>query len=308
MKKSAVAFCISLACAVCAGERGPVRGATRVMSYNIRVDTASDRNTPNRWDRRRDELVALIRRDNPDVIGFQEVLPGQREFLEKSFPDYSFVGHGRDSNYGGEACPVAYCKSRFDAVSSGTFWLSDTPEKPGSRDWNSACPRICTYAVLQDKTIGGRFCIANTHTDHVSSEAREKGMALVFERMPVFAKGVPCILTGDHNCLENSPPAKYAASRMASAVHASETPPSGPWRTFNGFSPAKKTLSAEKALKLPPGKRDADGGGRIDYIYVSRGLRVLSCRTLDDVRKDAPFYPSDHMPVSADIVRAAGIK
>ena len=124
----------------------------KVMTYNVRY-SAGDANSPdNNWEARRDDLANLVESANPDVAGFQEVLPGQRAWLEARFPGYAFVGDGRNADrVSGEASPIAFRKDRFEAVKSGTFWLSETPDEPGSKGWNAALPRICSYAVLKDR-------------------------------------------------------------------------------------------------------------------------------------------------------------
>ena len=149
---------------------------------------------------------------------------------------------------------------------------------------------------------GARFCFANTHTDHVSAEAREKGMGLILDRMETFSEGLPSVLTGDHNCQETDPPALAVSKRMANAIHVCKAEPSGPWCTLNLFRDAWNKIPAAEVLRLPPEKRRVRGAPRIDFIYVTPGTEVLSYRTIGDKRKGLALYPSDHMPVSADIV------
>jgi endonuclease/exonuclease/phosphatase family metal-dependent hydrolase len=61
----------------------------------------------------------------------------------------------------------------------------------------------------------------------------------------------------------------------------SEKKPAGPTYTFNGFS-------------------DKPGTGRVDYIFVKNGLRVLNQSTL--VLKEKEVFISDHWPVTARIL------
>jgi endonuclease/exonuclease/phosphatase family metal-dependent hydrolase len=291
----------------------------RVGTFNIRVDSRSYRNSPNAWSARKDDVVALIRKLNLDVFGLQEAPPHQLNYLRAKLPDYDFVGEYRNADRKtGEASPVCYRKSRFTVESSGTFWLSETPETPGRRGWGAACPRVCSYLVLREKKTGRRLCFTCTHTDHVSAVAREKGMALILERMKRFSAGAPVVFVGDHNCHELSKPARLAASVLKDAVHHSQTPPRGAWRTYNGWRWREKEFPATNALTYPSEVRvgrsrpatDARqkatlpygcGGSRIDYIYVSPGIRVLDYATIDEPRKGTRFYPSDHFPVVATI-------
>ena len=174
--------------------------AIRVGSYNIRM-SPGDRGTPNAWDCRKADLVDLVKKMDLDAFGMQEVCPDQAQYLREKLPEFEFVGDHREADRkSGEASPVFYRKSRFEAEKRGTFWLSETPDVPASKSWNTACTRVCSYLVLKDKVTGKRFCFANTHTDHVSAEAREKGMMLIIERMKDFGAGAPIVFTGDHNC------------------------------------------------------------------------------------------------------------
>ena len=282
----------------------------KVMTYNIRY-SAGDRNSAdNNWEARRDDLANLVESANPDVAGFQEVLPDQRKWLEARFPGYAFVGDGRNADrVNGEASPIAFRKDRFEPVKSGTFWLSETPDEPGSKSWKAALPRICSYAVLKDKATGKTLAFANTHTDHASEEAREKGMLLVIERMKEFSGDAPVVFVGDHNCLEYEKPAKAVAKLLKDALYISETPPEGSWRTFNYWRYKEKEQTIAEALAKPVRERSIPGSKsdskRIDYIYVSPGTRVLGYRTIAATRPGTNLYPSDHFPSVAEVVIGA---
>lgn len=252
----------------------------RVGTWNIR-NSKGDEGTENSWERRRDDVVSLIKKLDVDVIGLQEVLPDQAEFLKASLPDYAFVGDHRGvDRKTDEASPVVYRKNRFQEKSSGTFWLSETPEVPASKSWQTACPRVCSYVVLVDKTTGKRFCFANTHTDHSSELAREKGMMLIVERMKKFGEGAPIVFVGDHNCSYGTKPAaEVRAVLLDTRDIAREV--SGPSYTFHAF-----------------GKREV---GPIDYVYVSRDIDVLDLVAYGDKCKDGSHYPSDHFPLTSTI-------
>ena len=279
----------------------------RVMTYNIR-NSANDRNTKDfNWKGRREDLARAIEMEDPDVIGFQEVLPDQRKWLERRLSEYAFTGEGRNADRKkGESSPVAFKKKRFEAMRTGTFWLSETPDKPGSKSWGAMFPRICTYSVLKDRVTGRTFSFANTHTDHKSEAAREKGMLLIIERMKDFGKGAPIVFTGDHNCLEYEKPALSVSEILKDAMYVSETPPQGSWRTFNFWRWRDSELSIADALKRDIRNRSIPGDHsdlkRIDYIYVSPGVKVLSYHTNPAPRPGTRLYPSDHFPSVAEIV------
>ena len=192
----------------------------KIGSYNIRLQYG-DMGTPNAWNARKGELLKLIKKMDLDVCGLQEVCPEQADFITNSLPQYVMVGKHRDDGVrGGEASPVMYLKDRFDLVKSGTFWLSETPDVPGSISWGSACRRVCTWTILKDKRNGQTFCFANTHTDHISALARKEGMLLIVKKMKEFApEGTPLVFTGDHNCLESSEPAVAVSAFLKNAIH-----------------------------------------------------------------------------------------
>ncbi len=292
----------------------------RVGTYNIRLMTG-DRDTPNAWDERKEGLVQEIRSLDMDVFGMQEVFPGQAYFITNSLPEYALVGEYRNADrVSGEASPVCYRKDRFEAIRSGTFWLSETPDVPGVKGWGAACPRVCSWALLRDLRSGAMLTFANTHTDHKSALARKEGMLLVIRRMREFAPaGTPIVFTGDHNCRETEEPAKAVREILKDSIYATQKPPAGSWRTFNGWHWRDSEYSAKDALKLEENVRNArkgspdadkdkngghvweDCGARIDYIYVSKDVEVLSHETHPDPRSGLKLYPSDHFPVTADI-------
>ena len=269
----------------------------RIGTYNIRYEHG-DKGTPNDWIERRADVVELILKLDLDAFGLQEVCNGQVDYLTNNLPQYAMVCAYREGGERkGQASPVFYRKDRFDAVKSGTFWLSETPDAPGSKSWDAACPRICTWVRLSDKATGRTFCFANTHTDHKSELARTEGMKLIMKRMREFAPdGMPVVFTGDHNCGEWEESAKIASAALRDTVHATEKPPVGPYRTYNAFRWRENPPAAE-VVKLPAEKRQ----GRGDYIYVSDGIRVKSHVCHDDTRPGTKLYPSDHFPLSAEI-------
>ena len=268
----------------------------RVGSYNIRLtgEYIMKVDGPNAWPYRKEALVDLIRKLDLDAFGMQEVCPDQARYLRENLPEFEFVGEHRGADrVSDEASPVFYRKSRFVAEKKGTFWLSETPDVPGVKGWGAACPRVCSYLVLRDKSSGKRFCFANTHTDHISALAREKGMLLVIDRMKDFGKGCPIVFTGDHNCRYGDAPAVAVRKLLTDSRDIAEKT-TGPHNTFQGFGQYKDG--------------PVDVGGKkyddycIDYIYVTPGTRVLDFATHDDKRPGTDLYPSDHYPVTATIV------
>ena len=291
----------------------------RVGTYNIRCITKKDKGE-RRWNDRSKDLFTHLKKLNMDVFGLQEVTARQYAEIKKEFPEYEMVGAFRAGKaFKGESVPVCFRKNRFDLEKSGTFWLSATPEKPGSKSWGTALPRVCTYVILKDRNSGRRLCFANTHTDHKSEEAREKGMLLVVNRMKDFGKGAPIVFVGDHNCYETDAPAKAVSKILKDAIYLTKTPPKGPWRTFSAWGWRDREVSAVDALKLPETVRNAskgssdadksknggydriDCGAKIDFLYVSPDIKVETYETFADPRPGKKCYHSDHFPIVCDI-------
>jgi len=293
----------------------------RVGSYNI-LTSRRFVGKETGWEARKERVAGLLKQLDMDAFGLQEVHGDQRTFLCARFPDYAFAGeraHPTDERF----CfvPVVYRRSRFACETSGTFWLSETPDVPGSRSWDSSEPRICTYAVLKDRTDGRRFVFANTHLDHKGSQARANGAKVIVGRLKKF--DLPIMLMGDHNSNELEEAAKAFQATLDNALNVSERTPEGSWRTVSGFRWRDKEVSAAEALAMPAAIRNAYlgsfdgkpkdekpkedpffvrcGGNRIDFIYVARGTRVHDYRTVNDIFNAGRVYPSDHFPIVATV-------
>ena len=180
----------------------------KVMSFNMRCNVATD--GVNRFDCRRDKILEVLNRENPDVIGFQEITPDMLVWLENVLGNrYTVLGHGRDKNYTGEANPIAYRTSRFGLHSYSIEWLSQTPNVQGSRltdSDQSGCPRIYVYAELIDRATHTKFAFINTHTDHKGANARMFECNMLMDL--IRSKGVPFAMVGDFNARPDSDPIK----------------------------------------------------------------------------------------------------
>jgi endonuclease/exonuclease/phosphatase family metal-dependent hydrolase len=252
-----------------------------VMTLNIRLDTPVD--SLNAWPNRAPIVAGFINDQMPDLLGMQEVLWHQYQYLDSALIGYGSVAAGRDDGkHEGEACPVFYRLGRFMPVASGTFWLSATPDVPGSVGWGAALTRIATWVRLYDKTVKDTLLYMNTHFDHISDSARVMSSGVLLEKLRVLAGDNNFVITGDFNAR----PESLAISRMteggfaADSYTISETIPAGEKYTFNGW-------------------KDTEGDNRIDYIFIRRGMKVLSHETFK-VIKDGVFI-SDHWPVAARI-------
>jgi endonuclease/exonuclease/phosphatase family metal-dependent hydrolase len=228
-------------------------------------------------------VAGFINEQVPDLLGMQEVLYHQYMYLDSALTGYGSVAAGRDDGMQqGEACPVFYRLGRFTPVASGTFWLSATPDVPGSVGWGAALTRIATWVRLYDKTVKDTLLYMNTHFDHISDSARVMSSGVLLEKVKELAGDNNFVITGDFNAL----PWSLAIARMKADGFAvdsydiSATAPAGEGYTFNGW-------------------KDTAGDNRIDYIFIRSGMKVLSHETFK-VIEDGVFI-SDHWPVKARI-------
>jgi endonuclease/exonuclease/phosphatase family metal-dependent hydrolase len=270
----------------CGGSTDP---SVRILTYNLRVNTASD--GPNAWPRRKDLAAAVIRSHGADLVGCQEALKGQVLDLAGRLTGFAWFGVARDDGgEEGEFNPVFYRPARFELLRDSTFWLSADPSVPG-RGWDAACIRIVTWGEFRDRKTGGRFFLFNTHFDHLGSTARRESALLLLSRVRRISGSGSAVVTGDFNSTPDSAAYRIltdadpagAGSPLVDSEVAARRPHSGPAGTFNGF-----------------GTPDPESEGRpIDFIFVTRDWTVLRHATLDDTFGGR--FPSDHWPVLAEI-------
>lgn len=272
------------ACAHTTTASGAGQQDLRAMTFNIRLDIASD--GANAWPQRKAMVAALIAREAPDVLGMQEVLLHQKRDLEAALPSYEMIGAARDDGReAGEFSPLAWRRDRFEMLRSGTFWLSPAPAVPG-KGWDAALPRIATWAVLRDRGTGVRLRVLNAHFDHVGREARLNSAAIIARWVAEGAdSALPAIVLGDLNADPESEPyrrlAGDSAANLRDARLATRTPPYGPPGTFTGFD-------IGKAPTLP-----------IDHILVTAAFTID--RNAVITQHWGGRLPSDHYPVVADL-------
>ncbi|MBL7153851.1 MAG: endonuclease/exonuclease/phosphatase family protein [Phycisphaerae bacterium] len=272
-----------------------------VMSFNIRYGTAND--GANRWANRRQMVFDVIRKHRPDVVGLQEALGYQIDEICTALPQYTKIGVGReDGKTKGEYSAILYRWERFKVEQSATFWLSDTPEVPGSITWGNACTRICTWARFVEKRSGRAFYHYNLHLDHVSQPSREKSMLLLVKRIGRREHADPFVVTGDFNAGEKNPAILFLKGKatLAGNDQAESANPVPMVDTFRMLHP--------DAIKVGTfnGFKGTDTGGKIDYVLTTSDVQVLEARILHDNVEGR--YPSDHFPVTARLRFSAGTR
>jgi endonuclease/exonuclease/phosphatase family metal-dependent hydrolase len=257
----------------------------KLMSFNIRYENPGDPGS-RAWSQRVIGAVRMIREEAPDVMGVQEALHGQAADLWASLPDYEFFGVGRDDGLrNGEYTGIYFRRDRFeqDPSDSGTFWLSDTPEKPGSMSWGNGIPRVASWLRLTDRSTQRSFYVFNTHWDHRHQGSREQAGRLLAKRIGGRRyQQEPVVLLGDFNALEMNPGIVYLTDSGARLID-----------TFQALHPDEQ---ARTTLHLWRDSRE--GQLKVDHIFVSEGAKVLESSIRDG---DEPMI-SDHFPVTAKVL------
>lgn len=250
-----------------------------IITYNIRYNNTGD--GVNAWPARKDKVAGLLKFHKADIFNVQEALIEQINDLKNSFPEFECYGLGRDDGKeAGEHMSVFFRKSRFEKLAEGTFWLSETPEKPGM-GWDAACNRTCTWLKMKDKITNKTFFVFNTHLDHRGMKAREEGVKLILNRIAEINKeNLPLILTGDFNLVKESAPVQSVLKILNDSRDKSIAPAYGPDGTSGGFQVSERSRI-------------------IDFIFINDKVKVLRHGILSD--SFGLYYPSDHKPVLAEV-------
>lgn len=253
--------------------------ALNIATYNIRYNNQED--GVNAWPNRKENVKALISYHDFDIFGTQEGLIDQINDIAE-LKEYAWYGKGRDDGkHTGEHSAIFYKTSRFQLLSSGDFWLSETPDTPG-KGWDArCCNRICSWIKLKDLKTKKQFYFFNVHFDHEGVVARRESGKLMVRKIREIAGNTPVICTGDFNSTPETEQIQEMQTLLRDSYSVTEMPPYGPIGTFNAF------------------KFDASMKERIDYIFVSNGITVFKYGNLTDAKNQR--YPSDHQPV---VIRA----
>ena len=276
MKKITATLLLCLIIAVSAMAQD---NSLQVMTFNIRYNNAGD--SINAWPNRKDKVSSQILFHHPHTLGLQEALWDQITDLSGALTQYKHVGVGRDDgDKKGELSAIFYDTTRLMLLDSKTFWLSETPDKVGSKGWDAMLPRIVTYARFKDRKTKKEFYHFNTHFDHRGKIARRESAKLLLQKVNEIAGKLPVVITGDFNAKPNDEPIQVIVDtqdplHLKDAKHLSKIPHYGPASTFNSFGPKEI------------------GNEPIDYIFLKGGNWTVwqhACIT----QTWAGLFASDH--------------
>ena len=273
MKSLTIAGCLLLVSAVTAAQEISLR----VMTFNVRYGTAFDGD--NSWSKRKDTVVNCIKQYDPDIMGMQECLAMQADYIVQNLPGYRWAGIGRDQNGKGEMTAVFYKADVLVPIETLNFWLSETPDQPGSKSWDTACTRMATRIKFHHPRTGRFFVYVNTHLDHQSEPARQNGVGVIDAHLAPYAGDLPVVFTGDFNSSAGKSRAYEIALEKGFKDSWVEAPvKKGPTITFGAFKAPKPDLDE-----------------RIDWILYRGNVQVLECETV--IYNENGRYPTDHFPV-----------
>ena len=250
----------------------------RWCTFNIRCIAAPDEKIGCSWEVRKDNVAQYVLDNNIDIVGMQEVTFKQLNDLRERLKGYDYVGVGRtDGKEKGEFTPVFFRADKYEPLEKGNFWLSETPDVPGSKGWDAALERVASYVKLKDKATGKIFMAINTHYDHIGVQARKESAKLIMSKIKSIVGDRPAVVTGDFNITEDN----EAYSTMVNDAYHMTAHHTGAPYTFHDYC----RISPLKAPK-------------IDFIFVTPNVKVLQSH----IERETPTKRiSDHNPHWADL-------
>lgn len=276
------ALLLPLACMAKEKVEQPVK--VRWCTFNVRCIAAPDEKIGCSWEVRKDNVAQYVLDNNIDIVGMQEVTFKQLNDLRERLKDYDYVGVGRtDGKEKGEFTPVFFRADKYEPLEKGNFWLSETPDVPGSKGWDAALERVASYVKLKDKATGKIFMAINTHYDHIGVQARKESAKLIMSKIKSIVGDRPAVVTGDFNITEDNEAYSTMVNsefKMNDAYHMTAHHTGAPY-TFHDYC----RISPLKAPK-------------IDFIFVTPNVKVLQSH----IERETPTKRiSDHNPHWADL-------
>ena len=256
-----------------------------IITYNIRYDTWFDIFHP--WRSRKKNVVDHILSMQCQIIGIQEALPHQLEYLQENMKGFAYVGSGRRGNEKSEFTPIFYDLHRIELLQSKTFWLSEHPEVTGSLGWDAVIPRIVTWAMFRDNLTSKEFFVFNTHFANRGRIAKRESAKLLLKKVKEIAGSGPCLIIGDFNSFPSEEPVQLMVddcdpNHFIDAKTVSVKPHSGSEGTYTQFR--------SRAVDKEP----------IDFIFIKNGVSVLRHATRSETGKG--ILSSDHFAVTATVI------
>ena len=255
----------------------------RAATYNVRYDAAADATNGDSWAERKADVAKLIHDYDFDIVGTQEANDRQLPELAALLPEYDYIFHpyGNVERYG-HNCITFFKRDKYELLDKGTFWYSQTPDTE-SVGWDANDYRLCNWGKFLDKATGREFYYFNSHLYWRLEEARANSGKVLVDKVRAIAGDAPAICVGDYNSKPETPQVSDILLLLSDAYAVSETSPAGSYDT-----------------DLGGGNFVGPANGRIDYIFVSKGIRVKDYTVPEDKRQNG-HYPSDHLPIVCNL-------
>lgn len=255
----------------------------KIMTCNIRVDVKVDADAGNGWADRKGICIEAMYSQSPDVICLQECKGNQYEDLRLGLP--TFDGYGISNTLTGynPSNAILYRRSRFDLITVGGHWLSETPHIANSKSWDSSLPRFVNWVHLKDRETGSEFRVWNGHFDHIGQKAREGQARLIVEGAKPFPAELPQFFTADCNGDAENPAIGVLKDGGWIDTYTAVHGPDEPGHTFHGFI----------------GPKHVGKVGKMDFVFCRGSVKPTAAEIIRHCRNDR--YPSDHYFVSAEV-------
>ena len=210
--------------------------------------------------------------------------PHQVAQLEELLPEYRSFGVGRKANLTGEGMVVFYKPSSIQPLETETFWLSETPDVPGSRSWGEGWIRCLAWGRFFHMESGRTFYFFNTHFDTKGEGVRLIEAQLIAEQVAAITGDSPLFLVADFNSPGGeSPTWKFFKEKgFKGARDIALSDPKGSFGTWCGF------------------KAPVEHSKRIDWILLKGNIQINGFETINHHRNRR--YPSDHFPIIAEAI------
>ena len=254
--------------------------AMRIMTCNIRTSTANDGD--DHWERRKSFCVSTILDREPDLFGVQEAQVDQLLFMKAAMNRYDSFGLPDEPGGFHAVNTIFYRRDRFELVTQGGYWMSETPHVAGSRSWESACVRLANWVRLRDRENGCEFRYVNTHLDHRSQPAVEGQARMINEDAAAYPADYPQLLTGDMNANTTHPGIQAMLEAGWTDTYEAVHGEFEPCNTFHKFR----------------GDQHDGSSGKIDWVFCRGKVEVRGAEIVKD--SEGGRFPSDHYFISAD--------
>ena len=242
------------------------------MTSNIRFENPND--GINNWPNRKDIWSGIINNHKVNILCTQE---GRKTQLldANSCIELDLIHDHRDWIPERMYPCIFVDKKIFTLIDSGDFWLSETPHLPGSKSFESAFPRLCTWALLKIGDVS--FYVFCCHLDHILDSTRlEQSKVLSEQIVKINSQNFPFVLAGDFNESPNGNVRSHIDKNLCliDPVNLHSENDQGTHHRFDGNN--KKT-------------------SRIDWILHSGQFKSNNYLIVKESRNGV--YPSDHFPV-----------